>query len=111
MTNLASSAEPTNESVNSREHLDAKEIVAPSFDILLTISMDESFPRGYYAASVLLGKQSLSGADLKGKAREYGSWYSLQRAKVEKVAAKYNVIPVHNRQAHNKLVWHHLFLA
>jgi hypothetical protein len=40
-------------------------------------------PRQQYAASVLRGHQAWSGADLKGKARKYGSSYSRQRGQAK----------------------------
>jgi hypothetical protein len=37
--------------------------------------------RGQYAKAVVTGQQRWSGADLRGRAAFYGSWYSRQRLK------------------------------
>ena len=55
------------------------------------ILSDVNFPKGQYARAVLDGKQRLSGADLRGKARRFGTWYHIQRCRVLAVAAKYGV--------------------
>ena len=56
------------------------------------ILADKEFPRGYYARAVLDGRQRLSGADLKGKARRWSMWYHGQRQRVLAVCAKYGVV-------------------
>jgi hypothetical protein len=40
--------------------------------------------RGAYARAVVAGQQRWSGADLRGKAKNYGSTYARQRHKAEK---------------------------
>ena len=40
--------------------------------------------RGAYAKAVVTGQQRWSGADLRGKAKNYGSTYARQRRKAEK---------------------------
>ena len=40
--------------------------------------------RGAYARDVVTGQQRWSGADLRGKAKNYGSTYARQRRKAEK---------------------------
>lgn len=40
--------------------------------------------RGAYAQNVVTGQQRWSGADLRGKAKNYGSTYARQRRKAEK---------------------------
>jgi len=40
--------------------------------------------RGAYAQNVVTGQQRWSGADLRGKAKRYGSSYGRQRRKAEK---------------------------
>ena len=40
--------------------------------------------RGAYAQNVVTGQQRWSGADLRGKAKNYGSTYARQRHKAEK---------------------------
>ena len=55
-----------------------------------------------YQRNIILGRQALSGADLAGKARKYGSKYFLSRAKAIDIAQAYGA---HIRRgAHGRLV-------
>lgn len=58
-------------------------------------------PRAHYARAVVEGKQALSGADLRGKARQYGAHYYRQRLAAVKAAVEAGA---HIRRgAHGKL--------
>jgi hypothetical protein len=66
-------------------------IVKVPKEVLDEIYDDPGFPKGHYAYDVLYGHQSLSGADLVGRAARYGSWYAGIRARVIEVAKRYGV--------------------
>ena len=77
----------------------------------INVSMSDSanFPAGEYALYVLTGGHRpgvLSGAELKGKARKYSTWYSIKRASVAKwVRATFAVTSECHRDKHNARLW------
>ena len=77
-------------------------------DTLATIEADPEFPSGYYASHVLHNGDTpgvLSGAELAGKAKEFGGWYARQRARVEAVARKHGVSTEYDKSRHGAKVW------
>jgi len=76
--------------------------------VIDAIVSDPDLPRGWYASHVARGgwyPGVLSGAELKGEARNWGAWYHDIRTRVESVAYKHDVV-VRYVQPTGARVWH-----
>jgi hypothetical protein len=61
-----------------------------------------SLAKGSYQRDVLLGRHSLSGSTLKGKARQYGGVYATSRANLIKRLVEHGVRVSEEIGSHNK---------
>jgi hypothetical protein len=68
--------------------------------------MTEKLARGCYQEAILNGTARLSGADLKGKARYWGSHYSRSRKAVLSRLKKHGIPAIVTRGRHNLLELH-----
>jgi len=81
------------------------QVVEPSPEAVDAILADKAFPRGYFARDLLAGRQALSLADLKGKARKYAAGYADIRDRVVQVARRHGLVDVYDRSRRGRRVF------